>query len=150
MIGFDKLIGMFLNFQIHIRIVAAHFNWSRFSILGHSMGGIVGSMFAAVSPNMIEKLAMIDIVKPISIPAKAQPEKSIKAIESCLQVLNKMERPPPSYSYEAARERLLAANNGSLDAKSAEILMRRGTKKVSNGEYIFSRDLRLVMLSYFN
>lgn len=109
------------------------------------MGGIVGSMFAAVSPNMIEKLAMIDIVKPISIPAKAQPEKSIKAIESCMQVLKKMERPPPSYSYEAARERLVAANNGSLDAISAEILMRRGTKQVSNGEYIFSRDLRHVI-----
>ena len=128
----------------HVRLVAEYFGWSRFSILGHSLGGIVGSMFTAISPQMVEKLVMIDIVKPISTPAKFQPEKSAKAIESYIQVLKKLEQGPPSYSYEAARERIVQANNGSIDAEAAEVLMRRGTKRHEDGGYYFARDLRHV------
>ncbi|KAI9561446.1 hypothetical protein GHT06_012403 [Daphnia sinensis] len=129
----------------HIRLVAEYFGWSRFSILGHSLGGIVGSMFTAISPSMVDKLVMIDIVKPISTPARFQPDKSAKAIESYIQVLKKLEQSPPSYTYEAARERLVQANNGSIDAEAAEVLMRRGTKRHEDGGYYFSRDLRHVI-----
>jgi len=128
----------------HVRLVAAHFGWTKFSILGHSMGGIVGSIFTSVTPEMVDRLVMIDIVKPISIPAKFQPDKSVKAIESYLQVLKKLEQGPPSYPYEAARQRLLQANNGSVDVEAADVLMRRGTKRNEDGGYYFARDLRHV------
>lgn len=129
-----------------IRLIAEHFGWKRFSIMGHSMGGIVGSMFTAVAPHLVDRLVMIDIVKPISTPAKHQPDKSAKAIEGYLQILKKLEQGPPCYSYETARQRLLQANNGSIDTEAAEVLMRRGLKKHEDGSgYYFSRDLRLVV-----
>ena len=128
----------------HIRLVAEHFGWSRFSILGHSLGGIVGSMFTAVNPTLVDRLVMIDIVKPISTPARFQPDKTAKAIESYLQVMKKMDQGPPSYTYEAARERLLQANNGSIDQEAADVLMRRGTKKNDDGGFYYSRDIRHV------
>lgn len=132
-----------------IRLVADYFGWKCFSILGHSMGAIVGSMFTAVAPHMVDRLVMIDIVKPISTPATNQPEKSAKAVEGYVQILKKLQQDPPRYTYEVARERLVQANNGSIDAEAAEVLMRRGLKKHEDGSgYYFSRDLRLV--SHFN
>lgn len=94
---------------------------------------------------MVDKLVMVDIIKPISTPAKAQPDKSAKAIDTYMEVLKKLEQPPPSYPYEIARDRLVAANNGSIDRVGAEVLMRRGTKQRQDGNYTFSRDLRLVI-----
>ncbi len=134
----------------HVRFVAKHFGWNRFSILGHSLGGIVGSMFAAIAPEMVDKLIMIDIVKPISVPAKLQPEKTAKAIETCEQIMKKLLQTPPSYSYEVARDRLVQANGGSIDAQAAEVLMRRGTRKNPDGGIYFSRDLRHVIPSFAN
>ena len=108
------------------------------------MGGIVGSTFTAVTPQMVHKLVMVDIIKPMSTPAKLQPDKSAKALDTYMEVLKKLEQSPPSYSYEIARDRLVAANRGSIDAASAEVLMRRGAKQIEDGTYFFSRDLRLV------
>lgn len=56
-------------------------------------------MFAAIFPDLIEKLVMIDIVKPVSYPAQVQPDKSAKAINSYMQVMHKLQQPPPSYTY---------------------------------------------------
>ena len=140
----------FWDSLLHVRMVVAHFGWKRFSILGHSLGGIVGSMTASVFPDMVEKLVMIDIVKPLSLPAKYQPEKSASSVHLYLDVLGKLERAPPCYSYESARERLVQANKGSIDEKAADVLMKRGIAKKGDDEYYFRRDLRLVVPSLTN
>lgn len=135
----------------HLKMVANYFGWTRFSILGHSLGGLIGCMFASTLPDMIEKLVMVDIVKPISLPAKYQPKKTGEAVENYVQILKKLEQSPPSYTFESARERLVQANKGSIDSAAAEVLMRRGTVQNDQGGYYFSRDLRLVVpsMSYY-
>jgi len=132
---------------IHVKLVAEYFGWNRFSILGHSLGGIVGSMVASTLPDIVEKLVMIDIVKAMSVPAKQQPSRTAKAVEGYIHVLKKLEQSPPSYAYEAARERLVKANNGSINNEAAEVLMRRGATQNEEGGYFFSRDIRHVIPS---
>ncbi len=80
---------------MHCRLVVRHFGWSRFRILGHSLGGLVGSMLAAVMPNEVERLVMIDIVKAISCAAEKQPDRTIKALAGYEAVMNKLEKTPP-------------------------------------------------------
>jgi len=132
---------------IHVKLVANYFGWSRFSILGHSLGGIVGSMVASTLPEMVERIVMIDIVKAMSVPAKLQPSRTGKAVEGYLQILKKLGQSPPCYTYEAARERLVKANNGSINEEAAEVLMRRGTARNEEGGFYFARDLRHVIPS---
>ena len=52
-----------------------------------------------------------------------------------------------SYTWEAARQRLMEANGGSLDADAADVLMRRGTTRTADGLFSFARDLRHVIPS---
>ena len=132
---------------IHVKLVAEYFGWKRFSILGHSLGGIIGSMVASTLPDMIEKLVMIDIVKAMSVPAKQQPSRAAKAVEGYFHISKKLEQSPPSYPFEVARERLVKANNGSINDEAAEVLMKRGTTQNEEGGYYFSRDLRHVIPS---
>ena len=131
-----------------VRLVSRHFGWNRFSILGHSLGGLIGSVYAAISPDQVEKLVMIDIVKPISVPSKNQPEKTAKALDSYESIIKKLQQTPPSYSYETARQRLVQANGGSIDELAADVLMKRGTKKNSDGSIYYSRDIRHVIPSF--
>ncbi len=44
-----------------VRRVAAHFGLSRFSLMGHSMGGGMSTIFAATHPEMVEKLVVFDM-----------------------------------------------------------------------------------------
>lgn len=141
------LIYHYWDHLVHCRLVVRHFGWSRFRILGHSLGGLVGSMLAAVMPNEVERLVMIDIVKAISCAAEKQPDRTIKALAGYEAVMNKLEKTPPSYTWEAARQRLMEANGGSLDADAADVLMRRGTTRTADGLFSFARDLRHVIPS---
>lgn len=57
-----------------------HYNWSKVSIIGHSLGGAAGFLYAAIYPNDIEKLISIDIV----CPRVARTEFIIKQVEDCI------------------------------------------------------------------
>uniref|UniRef100_A0A5F7ZW18 AB hydrolase-1 domain-containing protein n=1 Tax=Macaca mulatta TaxID=9544 RepID=A0A5F7ZW18_MACMU len=48
------------TFVSEIRRVVAALKWNRFSILGHSFGGIVGGMFSCIFPEMVNKLILLD------------------------------------------------------------------------------------------
>ncbi|HAQ73485.1 MAG TPA: alpha/beta hydrolase, partial [Pseudomonas sp.] len=54
---------------------AEQFGWQRFSLLGHSLGGIVSVLLAGAMPERIERLALIDGVIPYTGEAESAPRK---------------------------------------------------------------------------
>ena len=119
------------------------FNWEKFSIIAHSMGGAFAMMYAGVFPERVDKLVMLDIARvPATIPDKVN-IKLRKAAEKFLKYeeanINKPEKP---MSYEDAVRKGVEGTFGSLNEEACHILYKRGLKKVDGG-YVFRRDRRL-------
>ncbi|VVC25371.1 Alpha/beta hydrolase fold-1,Alpha/Beta hydrolase fold [Cinara cedri] len=131
-------------FVLAIKRVVDHLAWTTFNCIGHSMGGMISSLFASLYPEHIEKLIMIDCAGPISI----EPQDTVKFLrESCNNLLKieskTMSRSPPSYTYEQAINLVLTKRPSKLTRQSADVLIQRTLQKHSNDSYSLSTDQRM-------
>jgi pimeloyl-ACP methyl ester carboxylesterase len=100
---------------------AAHF-------VGHSLGGIVATAYAAARPERVLSLSLIESLGPSGGP----PDNALPRLRGFLQ---DMERPPhrkPYPSVEAAAARM-RENNPSLSEPLALHMARHGTEPVEGG-----------------
>ncbi|XP_073859714.1 serine hydrolase-like protein 2 isoform X5 [Macaca fascicularis] len=130
------------TFVSEIRRVVAALKWNRFSILGHSFGGIVGGMFSCIFPEMVNKLILLD--SPLLLLESNEVENLLtykrRTIEHMLQVEASQE-PSRVYSLKQLLQRLLKSNS-HLNEECGELLLQRGTTKVAAG-LVLNRDQRL-------
>lgn len=146
--GFSDFLPPSANYGIVDRAlqmlrVADALGFTQFSILGHSLGGIVGEIMAAMTPERIEKIALIDVFGGISLPA-----------ESIVQQLQKhyraKERTLPHTVYasleDAAEMRAKVNATRQLSVSGARVLAEGGMQKVPGG-YSWTFDLRLQLPS---
>lgn len=131
--------------QYVVRLIRDHFGWSRFSIVGHSMGSGVAVLYAACFPEDIASLTILDLVKFITRPVEQHPASSREGVLSYMDVTRKMaSNRRPQYTYEVLRKRLIDALNGDVDEASADALLARGARlDPKTGLYESSYDLRL-------
>ncbi|KAK2816934.1 hypothetical protein Q5P01_025125 [Channa striata] len=124
-----------------IRRVVEGLQWTKFSIIGHSMGGNVGATFSAIYPEMVDALILLDVLGFVPTDPKEICNVMRKGMDNMLQFEKKTEEKKRIYTYEEAVERLLAANP-TLSNQSVHILLERGLVQVEGG-FVFSRDLRI-------
>jgi pimeloyl-ACP methyl ester carboxylesterase len=127
-----------------------HYQWEKVTILGHSLGGTIGFMYAATFPQDVEKLICIDIAGPAvrSLPYFAQ--QTARVVDQFLTYENLGEDTVPSYTREEMSKLMLEAYKGALTKESCEIMLRRGAVPVASDNIEmkddslrFSRDSRL-------
>jgi len=130
----------FYELVIHLRRVMEHFNFAKISIIGHSMGANIGLIYGSCYPGAIERLVMLDLIKPVLLPLAWHPQTTSEAIETVLKHEKKMlKRQPKSYEFEELVTRYVDATKGQISLDSARIMMERGTKVVGNG-YGYAHD----------
>ncbi|XP_008120083.3 serine hydrolase-like protein isoform X1 [Anolis carolinensis] len=125
-----------------VRRAAAALKWSRFSLLGHSMGGTIACMFSYVFPEMVDKLILVESTGfyPRAQKWENYLIESRTAVENMLNMEAKQHQSPKVRSSEEALQRLLEAND-HLTEESGKILLERGATKVPGG-LVYSRDVR--------
>ena len=152
-----------------LRRVLDHLQWEKTIILGHSMGGGLGTWYTAMFPEQIEKLIVIDLLSfgPMKVHKHvAAARRSVKEALKVHKLLEKPEPKVPTYSWDDAVARAYMAANIlpnmylGRDAENAdmihitqssvETLMKRGLVEVSPGQYTWSADLRLRIPTAFN
>ncbi|XP_055230757.1 serine hydrolase-like protein 2 isoform X1 [Gorilla gorilla gorilla] len=130
------------TFVSEIRRVVAALKWNRFSILGHSFGGVVGGMFSCTFPEMVDKLILLDTL--VFLLESNEMENLLtykrRAIEHMLQVEASQEL-SRVFSLKQLLQRLLKSNS-HLSEECGELLLQRGTTKVATG-LVLNRDQRL-------
>ena len=133
-----------------VRMVRDHFGWSKFSIVGHSMGSGVGMLYAAAFPEDVTSLTILDLVKFLTRPQEHGPATSREAILSYMDAQRKIDSDRrPQYTYEVLRKRLIDALNGDVDEASADALLARGARRdPDTGLYESTYDLRLRTRSF--
>jgi len=110
--------------------------FSRYTLVGHSLGAGIAAIYAAAFPDMVECLVLIDGVGPISHDS----EDSLTQLRKSLQFLGRSGDTGPRHypSWDQLVERRLAA--GSISREAVEILLSRGTVREGEGATVLSDD----------
>jgi len=126
-----------------VLLVAEELGWQRFSLLGHSLGGIISMMLAASMPERVERLALIDGLAPYVGEADEAPRKLGEALQAQLDLRHK--RKPVYATIERAVEARMKGV-GEVSREAAELLAARGLMPVPGG-YTWRTDARLTLPS---
>lgn len=101
---------------------------TRFSLLGHSMGGAISCLLAGLLPERIAKLGLLDAVGPLATSAEAMPAQMLKAMQQAALSTRRNHYP----SFDAA---VAARAAKGLETEAATILGRRGIAQDDKGWY---------------
>jgi pimeloyl-ACP methyl ester carboxylesterase len=127
-----------------IHNVAAALGWEKFSLLGHSLGGAVSTLYSAACPDRIERLALIEALGPLSSSAENAPDHLHNALAKSAAMDNRPRKVYPDIDAAArARESV-----GGISYEAAFLLTERGVEPVEGG-VAWRRDRRLTLPSPF-
>ena len=124
-----------------VLMVADQLGWSRFALLGHSLGAVIASMLAAAMPQRVSRLALIDGIFPLT----ATPEQLTRRLADALQAqLNLAGKRRPCY--ESIERATLARLHGGypISREAADLLIQRGLQEIPGG-YGWRSDPRLTL-----
>jgi pimeloyl-ACP methyl ester carboxylesterase len=117
--------------------VADQLGWSDFDVLGHSRGGIISTLLAAVAPKRVRKLVLLDALLPRAVEEEAFPEQLRSWLTDRARYLAKT---PVRIESLAHAVKLRAAKG--LSEEAASLLMQRNLKPM-NDAYTWTTDPRL-------
>ncbi len=132
----------FMDYGSDVLAAADALGWERFTVLGHSLGGAIASVFAAGAPERVEALWLIEALGPISTPAARVVDNLRQALRDRVNLAGK------SLRVFATREQAMSARRqaGELSEVAARRLIDRGTREVDGG-FVWSSDPRLTLTS---
>jgi pimeloyl-ACP methyl ester carboxylesterase len=130
-----------------LKFLTRQMNWSKISLLGHSMGAVLSFAFATVFPSKTDLLIQIDAIKPeVHSPKKFAKHLELMMLKFMLADLrNKTKSEPPSYTHNKMIQMIHRATLGDVTKENAQFLLNRNMaeSKTSPGKFFFSRDSRI-------
>lgn len=128
-----------LEYVVECEAFARAMNIRQFDVLGHSLGGVIGLLWAAGSPNTIRKLALIDSLGPFAGKESKIAANFQEALEKTLSSM-----PPKKPIYQTIEDAITARMSGigNISREAASCLVERGIKKVAEG-FTWRSDARL-------
>jgi pimeloyl-ACP methyl ester carboxylesterase len=129
---FDELRGVF-----------DHFGWARAGLLGHSLGGTLASLFAALYPERVEELLLVEALGPLTNAAEDALAQLRRALDQRAAYATR--RPLRIFPDLQAAVAARVAANGLSDA-AARAIVERGVIPVDGG-WVWSSDPRLTLAS---
>jgi len=125
-----------------ILLIAREMGWSEFSLLGHSRGAIIAVMIAAVAPELIVRLILVEGILPQTLPASTAVNQLKKFVDRYLSWDGVSKGRENRDMLVSSR---IKAGFG-ISEQSARILTEHDTEKVGN-YYYWRTDPRLRMPS---
>lgn len=113
--------------------------WSRFALLGHSMGGAIATLLAAASPSRIERLALVEALGGL-VEDEARTARRLRDAFAAQAGPAGQRRRVFADPASAVRARLQA---GGLSESAAWLIVERGLAPVGDGGFAWRSDARL-------
>jgi pimeloyl-ACP methyl ester carboxylesterase len=129
------------SYVAEIRAVVEHFGWQHFYLLGHSMGGAVACLYAALYPAELTKMILLDAVGPLA----TEPAKLPAQMRSALDELDSLKARQRNY-YQDFQAAVQARADKGLSVEAAQLLGERGIVCDEKGCY-WNLDPRLRILN---
>lgn len=133
----------FVDYVVAVHEVLDALGWQQPVLMGHSLGAGVAAVAAAVMPERIHKLVMIEGLGPLTTPADEAPKRLRDAI---LQARARRPRPKVVYADRTQVAKLLEKTPSRLNPASIETLLARGLEPVEGG-FCWRADRRLRLVS---
>ncbi|MBJ9976613.1 alpha/beta hydrolase [Pseudomonas sp. S75] len=123
--------------------VAAQLGWTRFALLGHSLGAVISVQLAGALPERVSHLALIDGV----VPPTASEHEAAERLGMALQAQLRLDGKRKSV-YSTLEQGVQARMKGmvAVSHEAAELLAQRGLMPVAGG-YSWRSDSRLTLPS---
>jgi pimeloyl-ACP methyl ester carboxylesterase len=113
-------------------------DWPPFILLGHSMGGIIASLYASCFNEKVSRLISIESFGPMTKDAASSPSQLRESIESRIKANRSNARHPSSLEHTIEAR----AKAGSMSMASASLLIERNVEHI-DGQYYFKTDRSL-------
>lgn len=120
-----------------------HFGWSRADLLGHSLGGTLASLFAALYPERVGDLLLIEALGPLA----TSPPDTLAQLRRAIDQRSGFSQRRPLRVFADLADAIvarMAAND--LSETAARAIVARGVTAVANG-VVWSSDARLTLAS---
>jgi pimeloyl-ACP methyl ester carboxylesterase len=133
----------YVDYFDELRGVLDHFGWAKADLLGHSLGGTLASLFAALYPERIGRLLLIEALGPLTTTLDDALPRLRRALDQ--QASFSSRRPLRVFPTldEAIAARMLA---NDLSEPAARAIVTRGVQAMDGG-YVWSSDPRLTLVS---
>jgi pimeloyl-ACP methyl ester carboxylesterase len=118
--------------------------WSRASLLGHSMGGVIATLVASAMPARVERLALIEALGPLAGKAEEAATQLQRAVLA-RRALDTNKAPRVIADIELAVNARLAVSDMTRDA--ARLIVTRNLRPVEGG-FAWRSDPRLTLPSH--
>jgi pimeloyl-ACP methyl ester carboxylesterase len=113
--------------------------WTKFALLGHSMGAGIAALLAGTFPERVVKLALLEGLGPLS---ESPTEAPLRLARALTEQRRKGGRPHTKYtSREDVAQRLLSSLS-QITERSARTLLARGLEDTSDGKVKWRADRR--------
>ena len=133
----------FLDYVFDVIDLVDKLGWKQFRLVGHSMGAGIASLVAAIIPERVNRLVLLDGIGPLSAHKDhcvSQLRKSIRMHQGYASRVRKM----TYLNWDTLIER--RAKAGNISHQAAELLVRRNAREC-DGEIIWIADRRLNIVS---
>lgn len=129
---------------IEINEVVNQLGWDCFTILGHSRGAMIASLFAGAFPDKVDGICLIDAITPLTISEGELPKQLAQAITNL--PLAEEKRSTHFASYDKAA---LARTRGlyPLSKEASQLLAERSVIEIEPGVYTWRYDKKLMVAS---
>ncbi len=131
------------DYALDALMATQQLGWERFSLLGHSLGGIISVMIAGAVPERVERVALIDGLVPDTGEADKAPKKLGEALLAHINLAEKKKT-----IYDSVEQAVQVRMRGFMPVSqlASELLAQRGLSPVAGG-YCWSTDSRLTLPS---
>lgn len=112
--------------------------WQSFILMGHSMGGIIATIYASCFPEHVSKLISIESFGPMTKDTQSSPSQLRDSILSRLKAQRSEAKHPRSIERTVAARAMV----GDIKLESARLLITRNIRE-ENEQLFFTTDRRL-------
>ncbi|KAK9509469.1 hypothetical protein O3M35_006780 [Rhynocoris fuscipes] len=134
--------GVFCTASL-IKRIKKYYDFNSLSLLGHSGGSAICFLYSSLFPNDVKSYFGIDYLLYAYKDELKRVDRISKLIDNKILLALRDPIKARTYTREEATNIWINGTKSSLNEKTAEILMVRGSSLVGNGKVIFSRDGRL-------
>ncbi|MBL4632100.1 MAG: alpha/beta hydrolase [Paraglaciecola sp.] len=127
-------------YDIHELVVSQ--GWESILLMGHSMGGIIATIYASCFPDHVSKLISIESFGPMTKDTQSSPTQLRDSILSRLKAQITESKHPRSIERTVEARAMV----GDIKIESARLLITRNIRE-ENGQLLFTTDRRLRTLS---
>jgi len=128
----------FVDWVPEVAAAADALGWSKFSLIGHSMGAGISSLMPAIFPERVQRVVLLEGAGPFAADAAKAPAQ----LASALADEGKLGDAPVRIFAELEAAITARARDTELDRETSRLLVERGSKAVDGG-FSFTHDPRL-------